>query len=1131
MPVFTSSSPYYDDFDQSKGFQQILFKPGYAVQARELTQLQTLLKDQISKFGKHIFKQGSVVIPGNVAADTLTPYIKIESTYGGNPIDIADFVGATIRGPLHSGEYVEAVVKHIEPAVSSDPITLYLIYTKGAGATGINNFQDGENITVYVEGLATSVGADLLASNSFGSGSLVHVNSGVFFINGNFVYCNDQTIAISKYTTTPSCHVMLQIVESIVDADADESLLDPSNGSYNYAAPGADRLKVELKLTSLGLSDTVTSDYVELMRFRNGIMEANNRYAQYSELEKTLARRTFDESGDYRVDGFGIGVRDHKKTQFNNGVSETGDVTKFALDIGAGKAYIGGYEIERIYDARLVLDKGRSSDHVKSKKISINSDHGRYIYVSDIINLPDFSAREVITLKQFNGGATVGTARVLSLDFYDGAPNTTGAVYKLFVHDVTLTDSYSLADIGYFSTAGCSGKVLQRLSVPNAGPIDYTVEEVVNTFGGARTAKVKYYARATGDLYIYKHSATQTPLNSEIITGVTSSTTATITNVEQLATVGGAPIFEVSSGALRAMKDAGGSYDTQYTVIKKFTVTVSGGTGSTIVSGGYFLSPEAGNTVIVGTSGVVSLAYASLTNSTTFTLSGGIANGTYHVITQFVKSFGQPKSKTKITHSFSAAFDYTISLGKCDIFKINSITDASGNDLKNQFKLDNGQTDFYYGIGQITFNGVTPPSGSLNISFDYFTHSGSGDYFNIDSYNSLEVVPGSYDYIPLIPIYRSKTSNKVYNLVNYIDHRPRIGETTNTIDIVVPSSITLSSIQYYVPRIDVIYYNVDQMVDAVRGTPSDVPKAKDIPSGTLKLAEIYVPAYTYSIDDILISMEKNKRYTMSDLSKMEDRLANVEYFSTLTASEQSLLTYEVPDAVTGLNRFKSGYLVDNFSNPFTICDYFNPASGVQFKSLELIPAIETHDSALLMNLAASSNYQITGDQITLPYTEVAFINQNKSTRVTNLNHFLLVDWNGHMTIVPSSDSWVETENLPAIVNTVNKVVEVIFEDITWFDPPAAERVQVPVNAPSIPAGWGDSRSPMPEIVLPPVTPAAVIINPIPAPIVPIVPIWNPVWWDQNGSAANNNGSSDVWWDKSNPVDQSRGWLGNSDRFA
>jgi hypothetical protein len=48
--------PYYDDFDQSKNYLRVLFRPGYAVQARELTQLQTAIQAQIDRFGSHVFK-------------------------------------------------------------------------------------------------------------------------------------------------------------------------------------------------------------------------------------------------------------------------------------------------------------------------------------------------------------------------------------------------------------------------------------------------------------------------------------------------------------------------------------------------------------------------------------------------------------------------------------------------------------------------------------------------------------------------------------------------------------------------------------------------------------------------------------------------------------------------------------------------------------------------------------------------------------------------------------------------------------------------------------------------------------------------------------------------------------------
>ena len=49
-------SPYYDDFDRSKDFYKVLYKPGYPVQARELTTAQSIIQNQIQKFGTYVFK-------------------------------------------------------------------------------------------------------------------------------------------------------------------------------------------------------------------------------------------------------------------------------------------------------------------------------------------------------------------------------------------------------------------------------------------------------------------------------------------------------------------------------------------------------------------------------------------------------------------------------------------------------------------------------------------------------------------------------------------------------------------------------------------------------------------------------------------------------------------------------------------------------------------------------------------------------------------------------------------------------------------------------------------------------------------------------------------------------------------
>ena len=76
-PDFSSNSPYYDDFEETKNFLKILFKPGYAVQARELTQLQTILQSQIAKFADHVFQDGSQVFGGTIQVTT-APYVRLE---------------------------------------------------------------------------------------------------------------------------------------------------------------------------------------------------------------------------------------------------------------------------------------------------------------------------------------------------------------------------------------------------------------------------------------------------------------------------------------------------------------------------------------------------------------------------------------------------------------------------------------------------------------------------------------------------------------------------------------------------------------------------------------------------------------------------------------------------------------------------------------------------------------------------------------------------------------------------------------------------------------------------------------------------------------------------------------------
>ena len=83
--------------------------------------------------------------------------------------------------------------------------------------------------------------------------------------------------------------------------------------------------------------------------------------------------------------------------------------------------------------------------------------------------------------------------------------------------------------------------------------------------------------------------------------------------------------------------------------------------------------------------------------------------------------------------------------------------------------------------------------------------------------------------------------------------------------------------------------------------------------GSMNIANCYVPAYTFNARDVTTTFIKHKRYQMTDISKLEQRIKNLEYYTSLNQLESKTLNQFIPDA-NGLNRFRSGIFVDNFGS-------------------------------------------------------------------------------------------------------------------------------------------------------------------------------------------------------------------------
>lgn len=1116
MATNLNSNPYYDDFDQFKNYHQILFRPSYAVQARELTQIQSILKNQIAQFGDHVFKHGSVVIPGNTFAELYTPYIKLESLYLGANVATSLFENQLIVGSV-SG--VKAIITKIVPAVNSDPITFYVSYVSGGMTSGEPNgyvtFLPSEE--VYLENNTVIRATVQSAATSVGFGSLAYVNAGVYYINGTFVSVEPQSVVISKYDSVPSAHVLFKINEEIVTSDEDTTLLDPAQGSYNFAAPGADRLKISLTLTTLPLNAEITADYVELMRYNAGVLEEHSRYPKYNELEKSLALRTYEESGDYVVNGFDITPKEHLRLSLNGGTysaEDGGDESKFVYSVAAGKAYVNGFGVEKLVAQKLTVDKARTASHVSQDYTTIKTSYGQVLLVTGISGALDTNNQETVQLWNSSNLADasdvqIGTAIVMALDYYDG-DGSTSPIFKLYVRSISLNTGYSYEDIGSVrSVSGASAKVVNEYIVPlNSGAFDFDASpDVVNTAGSVRSATVAFWNPIAGKLYAHKHLSTKaTPKVGESITGANSAATGIIKSKSIVITEGQSSLlFPLPRSAVKALKTASNTSDFTFTYNRKLLIT-SGTSTTPTVSSGTIVPVEAGTLVAINGSGLVDESNFKLNGAGTAVeyRPGGVLTNVAtdtHIYTQIRVTNAQPRSKVATPRTQSIAAAATVTLDRADVFEITSIT-LGGVDISSYYRLDQNINDYAYGYSRIVLkNGVTQPVGTLSISYNYYQH-GSGDFFSVDSYPD-------YDDIPK---YTSVTSGISYDLRDCIDFRQTVGTASN---IVVDDSVLSTSFQRYLPRYDSVVIDMQGKLTVLTGKPADTPKAPAIPEGSFELGLFYVPPYTDDVTYIRVLRKAIQRFTMKDIKTLENRVQRLEEFSTLTAAESSLVKINIIDAETGLDRFKSGYIVETFVDPFAVGDVFSNDFKVTMNRNDGMFAFnEMYPTSLKIWSANGSTYQKTGGVITLPYTQVPLAKVGVSSRTTNLNPFLVVKWSGTMQVNPPLDTWVEVLDLPEIFKTVERTIRV------EVPAPIPAPVPAPPPAPAPSTPWGGVQNepqvvvgPGPAIVPPPTpfvqgptrppAPAPVGLAPAPAPRPPApAPIPRVVTFDPSSGPGN-----------------------------
>ena len=470
-------TPYYDDFDKAKNFYRVLFRPGFPIQARELTTMQSVLQNQVESVGSHLFKDGAMVIPGQVGYDLTVDAIMLQESFLGADVELyrSQLTNKIITG-LTSG--VKAKVLYSISSTESDKnyITLYVKYIESGGEqntqqTFANNEQLITDAEITFGTTLIEIGspfAQLLPTAAIQQGSVAYIQTGVYYIRGFFVDVPYQYILLDQYGSNPSYRIGLNIQESIITPEDDLSLNDNAAGTSNYAAPGAHRFRITTSLVKKLLTDEADKDFLELLRINNSKVEKLVDRSAYEELEKSLALRTYEESGNYVVKDFGIRLRQNLNDGFNNGIYATGATTfsggtaaesKYAVEFGPGTAYVRGYRIKTLSPTYIDLDKPRDTESAQNTIIPFEL--GNYSTVNNVYGFPNISggsvanAYQTIELRDTESAAAgtaagnlIGYARVSAFEHTGDPDNTFGTAddtYKCNLFDIQMLTVLELA--------------------------------------------------------------------------------------------------------------------------------------------------------------------------------------------------------------------------------------------------------------------------------------------------------------------------------------------------------------------------------------------------------------------------------------------------------------------------------------------------------------------------------------------------------------------------------------------------------------------------------------------------------------------------------------------------------------
>jgi hypothetical protein len=910
-------APYFDDFNakdasknnqtvSDKNYLRILFQPGFAVQTRELNQLQTMLQNQINRFGLGFYRDGDSLLQQKPVFQDSISYIEFSLTSEANLTFTNEqtFLSTLVLQSNIEGRGVSggsAKILHSETFVANTGETrlrIYVAYEQQLKFT-TSDFLFFKNDTYKDRlGISNSFTSALGEIKEVGFGFSFSIEENMYFINGSFVHTAIQKLFLKKTTEDEAIDgdLAFKITENTINSFDDATLLDNAAGSLNAAAPGADRYQIILEpifITStqslVNLNSTTGKIFINTATFTNdvkrllsvgsegvllGVGEEENPYSAF---DKKLAVRTREESGDYVLQPFKINFREFYNNGSNRGKytsTQINDIspfdvttvataeTHYALEIDTATAYVKGLRREFPSKVSLKGDKAREVD--TEENIDFTIQYGNYVDIKfddvdrasnspfdrdiGLLNETDFTTNLTKKIKY----ASQLSGNILRTYLFDGVNYDT----------IFNTSDYAAADVSENKT-----KTTQLFKLPYDGISN--ISSVVYT-------KVKKYT-----------------VTLEIATDT----------------------IQILAGANEKLKRIESASNDEYTII-----TSPNGQPTILPDEDYEIKTGSTQTTVVfkrkDGSNFEADTYTILAPVEVTDVTARRRLKLKELKTDGVKSFTTVTGTTHISGSGvltgSNELDQDILTDTFKVFKVVDSVDVEQTDAKVTV-IDDGVTDEFYNTPQIKI--VLGTAAATNevykVKYSYFNHNSSsavdsGEYFSVNSHDQ----DNNITYCS-IPKYKDQP------LSDYLDFRVKRkidGTYPDEEPIILrPNSNCQVSVSYYLSRVDKLIIDGRGRLTILKGVSSATPVAAITPPDALTLYEYFVPYFTCDLTQITTKFYDHKRFTMRQIGDIEKRLKNVEYKSALNTLERLALEKRIIDANNN-ELFKSAILVDNFSS-------------------------------------------------------------------------------------------------------------------------------------------------------------------------------------------------------------------------